>query len=356
MSLTPLSKPLFDQKRRIMIKYVFKRLLYMVIVFFLISFLVYCLFGLVPNDPAALEVEPLRDQLDPIAFEQVYQEARARMGLDDPLGIRYLRWLGLYPDVDSSVPSGVLQGNLGWSNIFKQDIIDVIRDPMKNTVRLNLMSTLITLMITIPIGILAAVKKNTAFDQSVQVVTIVGHSLPVYIIGLVCIYIFSVKLRWLPVGGMKTAGENLTGIAEMLDRAWHYILPLIVVVAANLGSMTRYVRAAMIDVLSMDYIRTARAKGLREKVVIYSHAWRNALLPVITQIISWFLKLFSGSVVVENTFSFNGMGALNVYALNSLDYELAMAIQLFFTLVSLLGLLLCDLAYGIVDPRVRVNK
>ena len=160
MSLTPLSKPLFDQKRRIMIKYVFKRLLYMVIVFFLISFLVYCLFGLVPNDPAALEVEPLRDQLDPIAFEQVYQEARARMGLDDPLGIRYLRWLGLYPDVDSSVPSGVLQGNLGWSNIFKQDIIDVIRDPMKNTVRLNLMSTLITLMITIPIGILAAVKKN----------------------------------------------------------------------------------------------------------------------------------------------------------------------------------------------------
>ena len=123
MSLTPLSKPLFDQKRRIMIKYVFKRLLYMVIVFFLISFLVYCLFGLVPNDPAALEVEPLRDQLDPIAFEQVYQEARARMGLDDPLGIRYLRWLGLYPDVEA-IP------NINLDTITKEMFVqDVIPNP-----------------------------------------------------------------------------------------------------------------------------------------------------------------------------------------------------------------------------------
>ena len=352
MSLTPLSKPLFDQKRRIMIKYVFKRLLYMVIVFFLISFLVYCLFGLVPNDPAALEVEPLRDQLDPIAFEQVYQEARARMGLDDPLGIRYLRWLGLYPDVDSSVPSGVLQGNLGWSNIFKQDIIDVIRDPMKNTVRLNLMSTLITLMITIPIGILAAVKKNTAFDQSVQVVTIVGHSLPVYIIGLVCIYIFSVKLRWLPVGGMKTAGENLTGIAEMLDRAWHYILPLIVVVAANLGSMTRYVRAAMIDVLSMDYIRTARAKGLREKVVIYSHAFRNALIPLVTQFGTSFGGLLGGAMLTETVFSWPGMGRMVYDAIAGRDYPVIMGGFLVSAIMVVVGGFITDIIYMYLDPRV----
>ncbi len=339
-----------------MIKYIMKRLIYMVIVFFVISFLVYCLFGLVPNDPAAMEVEPLRDQLDPLAFEQVYQQARARMGLDDPLVIRYLRWLGFYPEVDSTAPNGVFQGNLGYSNIFKRDIIDVIREPMQNTVKLNLISTLLTLIITIPLGIRSAVKKNSFFDRMVQVFTIVGHSLPIYIIGLVCVYIFAVQLGWLPVGGMKSANANYTGMRAFLDEMWHYTLPVIVIVAANVGSMTRYVRAAMIDVLSMDYIRTARAKGLKEKVVIYSHAWRNALLPVITQIISWFLKVFAGSVVVENTFSFNGMGALNVYALNSLDYELAMAIQLFFTMVSLLGLLLCDLAYGIVDPRVRVNK
>lgn len=189
-----------------------------------------------------------------------------------------------------------------------------------------------------------------------QVFTIVGHSLPQYIIGLIFIFIFAVKLGLFPVGGMVSASAGYTGFRLLLDRAWHYILPLIVIVAANLGSMTRYVRAAMIDVLSMDYIRTARAKGLKEKVVIYSHAWRNALLPVITQIINWFLRLFAGSVVIEATFAFSGMGTLNVTALNTLDYELAIAINLFFCIVSLLGILICDIAYGIVDPRVRINK
>lgn len=170
------------------------------------------------------------------------------------------------------------------------------------------------------------------------------------------IYIFAVQLRIFPVSGMVTANADYTGLRALLDRAWHYILPLIVIVAANMGSMTRYVRAAMIDVLSMDYIRTARAKGLKEKYVIYSHAWRNALLPITTQIITWFLRLFSGSVIIENTFAFTGMGSTNVLALNWLDYELAIAINLFFTIVSMLGILLCDIVYGIVDPRVRVNK
>ena len=189
-----------------------------------------------------------------------------------------------------------------------------------------------------------------------QVVTIVGHSLPQYIIGLAFIFLFAVKLGWFPVSGMVSANAGYTGTRLVLDRMWHYVLPLIVIVAANLGSMTRYVRAAMIDVLSMDYIRTARAKGLKEKVVIYSHAWRNALLPVITQIISWFLRLFAGSVVIESTFAFSGMGTLNVTALNTMDYELAIAINLFFCIVSLLGILICDLAYGLVDPRIRVSK
>ena len=125
---------------------------------------------------------------------------------------------------------------------------------------------------------------------------------------------------------------------------------------ASLGGMTRYVRAAMIEALSMDYIRTARAKGLKEKVVIYSHAWRNALLPVVTVIIGWFLSIFSGSVIIENTFSLNGMGALYYQGLMNHDYELALAIQMFYIVVSLIGQLIMDLSYGIVDPRVRVDK
>ncbi len=120
--------------------------------------------------------------------------------------------------------------------------------------------------------------------------------------------------------------------------------------------MTRYVRSAMIDALSMDYIRTARAKGLREKVVIYSHAWRNALLPIITSIIGWFISIFSGSVIIENTFSLNGMGKLYWTGLNNLDFELVLAIQMFYTVVSLIGSLLMDISYGLVDPRVRVDK
>lgn len=341
---------------KIMWKYILKRLGYMVIVFFIITFLMYMLFNLIPSDPAAAVVEPLRDQVDAITFEQMYQAQREKMGLNDPLLIRYLRWMGLHTDIDGVSYNGLLQGNLGDSSINNRPVVDTIRAPMKNTIILNLMSTFLTLIITIPLGIRTAVKKGSLFDQSMQVVTIVGHSLPQYIIGLVFIYFFAVRLGWFPVSGMISTNAGYTGFRDVLDRMWHYVLPLIVIVAANLGSMTRYVRAAMIDVLSMDYIRTARAKGLKEKVVIYSHAWRNALLPVITQIISWFLRLFAGSIVIEDTFAFSGMGTLNVTALNMLDYELAIAINLFFCIVNLLGILLCDLAYGLVDPRVRVSK
>ena len=159
-----------------------------------------------------------------------------------------------------------------------------------------------------------------------------------------------------PVGGVKTSGVNLTGWALFKDRVYYMALPIIVITFAHLGSMTRYVRAAMIDALSMDYIRTARAKGLRVKVVIYSDAWRNAMLPVVTVIIGWFLTIFSGSVVVENTCSFLGMGALNVTGLKQSDYELTLAIQLFYTIISLVGILITDISYGLIDPRVRVDK
>ena len=337
-------------------KYVLKRFGYMVIVFFIITFLMYMLFNLIPSDPAAAVVEPLRDKVDAATFEEMYQAQRERMGLNDPLMVRYLRWMGLHKNVAGFAYDGLLQGNLGTSSINNRPVIDTVKAPMKNTILLNLMSTFLTLGITLPLGIKTAVKKGSLFDQTMQVVTIVGHSLPQYIIGLAFIFLFAVKLGWFPVSGMVSANAGYTGTRLVLDRIWHYALPLIVIVAANLGSMTRYVRAAMIDVLSMDYIRTARAKGLKEKVVIYSHAWRNALLPVITQIISWFLRLFAGSVVIESTFAFSGMGTLNVTALNTMDYELAIAINLFFCVVSLLGIPICDLAYGLVDPRIRVSK
>ena len=227
---------------------------------------------------------------------------------------------------------------------------------MSNTILLNVLSTILALGITIPLGIFCAVHKNGKMDNAVQVITIVGYSIPIYIVALVFVWLFAVTLGWFPVFGMQTPGNTFTGMRQFLDKIYYMALPVIVMTFASLGGMTRYVRAAMIEALSMDYIRTARSKGLKEKVVIYSHAWRNALLPVVTVIIGWFLSIFSGSLVIENTFSLNGMGQLYYQGLMNNDFELVLAIQMFYITISLLGQLIMDLSYGIVDPRVRVDK
>lgn len=327
----------------------------MVLVFLIISLMMFALYNLIPTDPARAKLEPMKSSLTPAEYQQRYEQFRKEMGLDDPLMVRYLRWFGVLKDVKGS-HHGILQGYFGYSQFFSRDVTDVVKAPMTNTIFINIFSTILALGITIPLGIYCAVHKKSKIDNAVQVITILGYSIPIYIISLVFIFIFAVLLRWFPVLGSKTPGTNYTGMQEVLDRIYYMTLPVIVMTFASLGGMSRYVRASMIDSLSMDYIRTARAKGLREKVVIYSHAWRNALLPVITSIIGWFLSIFSGSVIIENTFSLNGMGRLYWIGLNNQDYELVLAMQMFYTVVALLGALLIDLSYGFVDPRVRVNK
>lgn len=338
-----------------MTKYVLKRLLYMVIVFLLVSLLMYSIYNLIPTDPARAELEPMKNTLTPTEYEARYQALRAEMGLDDPLIIRYLRWFGFWPDVDGKV-NGMLQGNFGYSQKYKTDVINILPSRMLNTIYINIFSTLVALAITIPLGIACAVHKRGKMDNTVQVLSIVGYSIPVYIIALVFIWLFAVTLRWLPVVGMETPGNNFTGWRAFWDKIYYMTLPVLVMTVGSLGGMTRYVRAAMIESLSMDYIRTARAKGLRERVVIYSHAWRNALLPVITVLIGWFISIFSGSLIIEQMFGLNGMGQLYYQGLMNNDYELALAIQMFYVLIALVGQLITDLSYGIVDPRVRVNK
>lgn len=339
-----------------MTKYVIKRICYMVIVFLVVSILMYAIYNLIPSDPARAELEPLKKSLKPEEYAERYQQLRDEYGLDDPLIVRYARWMGFAKDKQTGTYNGLLQGNLGDSTLYKKPVADVIPDRMNNTILLNIFSTILALAITIPLGIYCAVHKNGKVDNAVQVVTIVGYSIPIYIVALVFIWFFAVTLRWLPVSGLQTPGATYTGFRLFLDKMYYMTLPVIVMTFASLGGMTRYVRAAMIEALSMDYIRTARAKGLKEKVVIYSHAWRNALLPVVTVIIGWFLSIFSGSVIIENTFSLNGMGALYYQGLMGHDYELALAIQMFYIVVSLIGQLIMDLSYGIVDPRVRVDK
>ena len=337
-------------------KYILKRCVYSVIVFLILSFLMYSLYNLIPTDPARQEMEAMKQSLKADEYEVMYRQIRKRMGLDDPLIVRYARWMGLWKDTSGQF-NGMLEGNFGYSNLYKRSVIDVIKPPMGNTIFINIFSTIAALGITIPLGIYCAVHKGKRFDSATQVVTMLGYSIPVYIIALVFMYIFCVLWRVFPIMGTKTPGMTYqSGWDEFLDMLYHIALPVIVMTFGSLGGMTRYVRSSMIDALSMDYIRTARAKGLKEKVVIYSHAWRNALLPVITSILGWFLSIFSGSVIIENTFSLSGMGRLYWQGLNNMDFELVLAIQMFYSIVSLVGSLLIDISYGLVDPRVRVNK
>ena len=336
-------------------KYIVKRVAYMLLVFLIVSLLMYSLYNLIPSDPARAQLEGIKKSVKPDQYQAMYEELRQKMGLDDPLIVRYARWMGLAKDMDGTF-NGLLQGNFGFSQFYSQDVIECIKTPMGNTIFINIFSTILALAITIPLGIVCAVHKKSKLDQTVQVITILGYSIPIYIIALIFIFIFAVLLGWFPVNGAKTPGSNYVGMRAFLDRLYYMALPLIVMTFGSLGGMSRYVRASMIDALSMDCIRTARAKGVREKVVIYSHAWRNALLPVITSIIGWFLGIFGGSVIIENTFSLNGMGKLYWVGLNNNDFELVLAIQMFYTVVSLVGSLVIDLSYGLVDPRIRVDK
>lgn len=337
-------------------KYIIKRICYIVIVFFILSFLIFMIYNMLPIDKAA---EAAREEIKinkNLDYEERYEYWQKKYGTDGTKFERYLRWLGLYPYADGSF-NGLLQGNLGYSTKYARPVAEVIVEPMKNTVFINIFATILALGITIPLGIFCAVKRGSKRDVAVQVGTLIGYSIPTFIIAIVFIWLFSVVLGWFPVSGMQTAGYlGWSKMKQFWDRMYHLALPLIVMTFGSLGGMTRYVRAAMIEALSMDCIRTARAKGLREKIVIYSHAWRNALLPVITLIIGWFLSIFAGSLMIENIFALNGIGKVYNQALTGNDNEIILALQMFYIIISLFGNLLIDLVYGLVDPRVRVNK
>ena len=337
-------------------KYIVKRMIYIVLVFFILSFLIFMIYNMLPSDKAAESARAEITANRNLKYEERYEYWQKQYGTNGTKVERYFRWLGVYP-YDNGSFNGLLQGNLGTSTKFAKPVTEVLVEPMKNTIFINIFSTFLALGITIPLGIFCAVKRGSKRDVAVQVGTVVGYSLPTFIIAIVFIWLFAIILGWFPVSGMQTAGSlNWSPWRQFWDRMYHMALPLIVMTFSSLGGMTRYVRAAMIEALSMDCIRTARAKGLREKVVIYSHAWRNALLPVITLVIGWFLSIFSGSLMIENIFALNGIGKTYYDALQGNDNEVILALQMFYIALSLFGNLFIDIVYGFVDPRVRVNK
>ncbi len=338
-----------------MAKYILKRLFYMLTVLLLLSFLVFAVYNMLPVDKAAdMAMQEIAANKH-LNYAERYLYWQRRYGLDGNLLTRYLRWMGLAPFYDGGF-KGLLQGQFGSSIVYGKPVLEVIKTPLLNTVILNLFATVLALSITLPLGIFCAVRKGSKRDLAVQTGTIIGYSMPVFITAILFIWLFAVKLDLFPVSGMSSVGKEYTGFRAVLDRLYHFALPLLVMTFCSLGGMTRYVRAAMIDALSLDCVRTARAKGLRERLVVRSHAWRNALIPIVALIIGWFLGIFSGSIMIENIFGINGVGKVYFDALTANDNEVALAMQMFYIFVALLGNLLVDLAYGLVDPRIRVNK
>lgn len=340
-----------------MARYIAKRLAYILLVFIFISFLMYLIYNAIPFDRARWLANEQKDayKYNPEGLEQLYQEKRTELGLDKNIVERYLMWLGVMPL--NGKYNGMLQGNFGvsYTNI-QQPVVDVLKEPMKNTIFINIFATLLALGITIPLGILCAVKKGSKLDTGVQVGSIIGYSMPVFITAILFIFIFSITFKWFPVSGQETPGSTLTGAARFFDRLYYMALPLIVMTFCSLGGMTRYVRASMIEALSMDCIRTARAKGLKERTVIFSHAWRNALIPIVTLVVGWFLGIFSGSIMIENIFGLNGMGKMYIIALNNNDFDVVLTLQMFYVMIGLVGNLVIDLLYGLIDPRIRITK
>lgn len=347
-----------------MAKYVVKRLGYMLVMVIVLSFVMYFIYNLIPNNraytDARAEIQSLKQGLTEeekeTRFQELYLEYQRRYGTDtDSIVIRYLRWVGVYPKYDGSY-DGLLQGNFGYSYEARDEVLNVVKAPMLNTILINIIGTILALGIAIPLGIVCAVKRGSKTDRVVQVITIVGYSLPTFLICILFIWIFCSLLGIFPPSGMKTPGSSYTGIEWVLDTMYYLALPLITMTFCSLGGMTRYTRAAMVEALSMDCIKTARAKGLREKTVIYSHAFRNALIPIVTLVVGWFIGIFAGSIVIENLFALHGMGKLMFQSLRTADFDVIILIQLFYVAISLLGNLIIDIVYGLVDPRIRVSK
>ena len=321
-----------------------KRFVYIVFVFFIISILMFAIYKSMPGNPVDIMLGDSKTSMKPDAYQALYDKTVKDLGLDKPLPVQYVAWMG-----------NMLTGEFGYSTQYKQEVINIISGPMINTVLLNILTMIVVFIIAIPLGIVTAVRKNGAFDKTVQVVTIVGYSIPTFIVALLAIFLLAVKFPIFPISGVKSAGLNATGVEYVLDRLWHMALPVLVMSVSGIGGITRYVRAAMIDVLRMDYIKTARAKGLREKTVVYIHAFRNALIPVVTITTWWVVGLFGGSIVIESVFLWPGLGKMLIDGLLQRDFAVVLTMQMFYVVLSLAGNVIMDIAYTIVDPRVRLE-
>lgn len=310
-------------------------------VMFIISVMLFGLFKSMPGDPVKLMI-PAGIKSE-VQRQMIYDQKVQQLGLDKSLPEQYVRWI-----------INTASGDFGTSTSFNKPVVDVISTPLQNSIKLNVFVVVLSFLISIPVGIKSAVKRHSLFDSFWQVFSLVGLSMPVFFIGLLLIFAIAINLRLLPAGGMPFRFDG-NFINDTLQWAKYMTLPVITLTIGNLAGTIRYVRNAMIEVISKDFIRTARSKGLSEKVIIYSHAFRNALIPVVTLVAGSLVGLFGGAAITETIFAWNGIGYVLIQALNSRDYMVVLTMNLFYAVLSLTANILMDIGYALVDPRIKLK-
>lgn len=316
-----------------MTRYILQRLVESALVLLIMSFVIYGLIGLMPGDPIDMMISA-----DPNLTSADVARLRALYGLDRPLGERYLAWLG-----------AAVQGDFGFSRLHARPVVDVLLPRLGNTVLLMGLSFALAFALALPAGVIAALRPRGVVDGAINLVAFAGISIPPFWLAILLIILFAVTLGWLPAGGIPPTGSGLGTTLAYLA------LPIATLTIATLGGILRFVRAATMEALRQDYVRTARAKGLSEGRVVFGHVLRNAMIPVTTILALNFGALFSGALITETMFAVPGMGKTIYDAILGNDFNLALIGLLFATLTTLLANLAADLCYAWLDPRISYD-
>ncbi|MDR3604851.1 MAG: ABC transporter permease [Syntrophaceae bacterium] len=322
-------------------RFLVKRIALMIPTLIGITIISFTVMKMAPGDPTSLMTD-----LNPNMNEEAVKRIRAHYGLDQPWSIQYFKWLRNMAVLD-------------FGRSFAPDnrpVIDKIAERIPITLLINILSMALIFSVAIPIGVMSAVKQDSMFDRVSSLIVFIGFAIPTFWLALLMMILFGVKLDWLPISGFRSLNySHLSSVGRILDIGKHLIMPIFVSAFGGLAGMSRYMRSNMLEVIRQDYITTARAKGLDERTVIFKHAFRNALLPVITILGLSVPGLIGGSVIFETIFAIPGMGQLFYQSVMMRDYPTIMGILVIGAALTLVGNLLADLLYSWADPRIRVS-
>lgn len=331
-----------------MVKYIIKRILLAIVILFGVSVIIYSLVRMMPGD--FITNKFMQMVIDGKMSEKEFNRLLEVYGLADRSfwGILkgYFTWIG-----------NVFQGDLGRSFKYEDSVSTIIVENMGISFGIAFAALILEFIIAIPLGVKAATNQYGVVDYSASVLSMIGTALPTFFFAAICIQLFSVQLGWFPVNGLtSTLPSDATEWTRFWDKIWHLVIPVFIMVFLSVGSLIRYTRTNTLEVLNADYIRTARAKGLSEGKVIYKHAFRNTLIPLVTLLAGTLPGLFSGAMITEQMFAIPGIGLKAYEALKAGDIPFIMGYNMFLAILTVLGTLLADLMYAVVDPRVKILK